>query len=117
MNKILKSIRKALRFFRYDPSIIFNKLGIAKFSHEEGLFSYFAKRYYKKSGLDDLFIKLGKLNDNEEYKLFISGHKIWDITNLHRTILNGEHKQIIEFGSGISTIAVSYTHLTLPTKA
>ena len=108
MNKILKSIRKALRFFRYDPSIIFNKLGIAKFSHEEGLFSYFAKRYYKKSGLDDLFIKLGKLNDNEEYKLFISGHKIWDITNLHRTILNGEHKQIIEFGSAISTIAMAH---------
>ena len=116
MNKILKTIRKALRFFRYDPSIIFNKLGIAKFSHEEGLFSYFARRYYKKSGLDDLFIKLGQLNENEEYKLFISGHKVWDITNLHRTILNGEHKQIIEFGSGTSTIAMAHALKLLSVK-
>ena len=66
MNKVLRSIRKAIRFFRYDPSIIFNKLGIAKFSHEEGLFSYFARAKIIIDGRDNN-LKFLKKNLKRKY--------------------------------------------------
>ena len=58
-------------------------------------------------GLEKIFIEIENLDQQQDYHLFISGHKTRDINYLHKKIIKKRPRNILEFGCGISTIAMA----------
>lgn len=100
---------KAIKFWRFDPVTVFNKLGLTGDSSKETgiLHRRYVARRFNESGLAELFQQYGdELDKNEGYRLFLSGHKRADIVNVFDAALAA--RSVVEFGSGVSTIAMAF---------
>lgn len=99
-------IQKIIDALRYDPTILFQKVGLSDLS-DGMVFRNVDNRYFKKSGMSEIFSRLENLDQNKDYNLFISGHKTRDINFLHKKVIKKTPRNILEFGCGVSTIAMA----------
>lgn len=101
-------LRKFIKHWQFDPVTVFGKLGFTNDSSKDS--SIFVRRnvnrYFDKSGLLELFENYGKLEQNRDYNLFLSGHKKADVANICEAAKSA--RVVVEFGCGVSTIAMAY---------
>jgi len=97
-------LKKTITYLRFDPVTVLQKMRLTNDS--SGAASLFVRawsdRIFKESGLADTLARYGELEENRQYKLFISGHKKADIVNIY------QQKVVVEFGCGISTFAIAH---------
>ncbi len=109
--EFIRKVRTGIRMLRADRSAIYQHIGLGRSSDSNKflfLFDYAVNRYWQKSGLGELFEAEEKSKAFAEYKLFVSSHKKLDVVNLHKTITKNRFKTVVEFGCGISTIAMAH---------
>jgi hypothetical protein len=105
---IARKLNTAAVLARSDRAGLFHALGLARGTENQKRtwLDVLAYRYFNRSGLRECFTDTKQ--QTERFQLFISPHKVWDIVNLHRAVTSRTVNNVIEFGCGISTVALAH---------
>ncbi|PIS12082.1 MAG: hypothetical protein COT73_00335 [Bdellovibrio sp. CG10_big_fil_rev_8_21_14_0_10_47_8] len=107
---MFRLLRKFFVFLRYDPVVVLTKLKITSDSNGRGtlFINSLVERKFRKTGLEELLSRYGRLDQNKDYEFFLSGHKKRDSLYLYGHVSQKDGQDVVEFGSGISTIVMAY---------